>query len=162
VVRKFAVFAIIASLIFGSSGQGDARGFNGGGFGGGHFGGGGFGGGHFEGFGGGHFAAPGLGNPQGGFGGRQFRMPSTAPRYGGRFAGTRGAAPGFRGFSGRSPSANFRGLRTRGGAHASRIAREQRGMGNGIASQRASRALCGNEPWSWACEEQSSQHVYTV
>lgn len=147
-VRKFAVFAtacvVIASLIFGSSGQGGARGFNGGGFGGGHFGGGGFGGGHFGGFGGGHFAAPRLGNPQRGFGGRQFRMPSTAPRYGGRFAGTRGAAPGFRGFSGRSPSANFRGLRTREGAHASRFAREQRG--NGIASQRASRAsAAGNK-----------------
>jgi hypothetical protein len=71
-------------------------------------------------------------------------MPSTAPRYGGRFAGTRGAASGFRSFSGRSPSAGprtFRGLRTREGNHAPRFAREQRHMGNRIASQRASRAL---------------------
>jgi LTXXQ motif family protein len=156
VVRKFAIIAtacvVITSFIFGSSEGGNARGFNGGGFGGGHFGGGGFGGGHFGGFGGGgNFAAPRLGNPHfGGFGGRQF--PSTAPHYGrlntGRFAGTRGAVSGFRGFSSRSPSAgpgNFRGLRTREGTHAPRFARQQRGMGNRFASQRASRASAGNE-----------------
>ena len=52
-VRTFAVIAAgcvaISSLIFGSSGEGNARGFSGGGFGGGHFGGGGFGGGQFGG-----------------------------------------------------------------------------------------------------------------
>jgi hypothetical protein len=132
VVRTFAAIAagciVITLLASGFAGQGEARGFGGGGFRGGHFGGGGFGGGgfgggRFGGFGGGHFAAPRSGY-QGGFGGRQFRMRSTAPRYGGRFAGTRGAAPGFRGSSGRSSSAGPRNFR-----------------GNRMASQRASRAL---------------------
>jgi hypothetical protein len=51
---------------------------------------------------------------------------------------------GFRGFSGRPPSAgpgSFRGFRAREGAHAPRFAREQSGIGNRIASQKASRAL---------------------
>ena len=168
-VRTFAVIAAgclaISSLIFGSSGQANARGFNGGGFGGGHFGGGGFGGGHFGGFGGGpagsihgfggsQLATPRLGTPEfGGFGGRQFRTPSTVPHFGGmntgRLAGSRGAVSGFRGFSGRSPNAgfsNFRGLHTREGIHAPRFAREQHGLSNRLGGQRTSRALtAGNE-----------------
>lgn len=161
--RTFAVIVaacvVTGLLITGAAEESKARGI--GGFGGGHFGGGGgFGGGHigglgggpvggFHGFGGGQVVAPRLGNPQfGGFGGRQFQMPTTAPHFGGlntgRFAGTRGVVSPFHGFSGRSPSAgfrSFRGLHTREGIHSPRFAHEQRGVGNRFANQRASRGV---------------------
>ena len=137
-VRTFAVIAAgcvaISSLIFGFSGQGNARGFNGGGFGGGisaavasvggiseAFGGGPVGG--YHGFGGGQFAAPRIGTSQfQGFGGNHFRPSMPAHRFAapntGRFAGKRGVEPGFRSFSGKSPSTglgNVRGLHSANG-----------------------------------------------
>ena len=162
-VRTFAVIAAgcvaISSLIIGSSEQGNARGF-GGGFGGGHFGG-------RRLWWGASWriwwrfrgrlprfcrrpvsGSQGWNSPIWRF--RRQAIPDAIDRAAFRrdehrtLRWTKRRCAGLHGFSGRSPSAgfnSFRGLHTREGIHAPRFAHEQRGLGNRLGGQRASRAL---------------------